>query len=65
LTGVRGRGSATHDVDEGKHGGSGVQTNGGARTDPVGTAGPLKARDAITFGQRVASMCPAPSDKRA
>jgi hypothetical protein len=39
-----------------------VETVGRARTGPVG---PLKARDVIAFGRHVASMCPAPSDRRA
>jgi hypothetical protein len=42
-----------------------VETVGSARTDPVGTAGPLKARGFAEFGRRVASACPAPSDRRA
>jgi hypothetical protein len=37
-------------VDEAKHRGDGVETKGGAQTGPVGTAGPLKARNAIAFG---------------
>jgi hypothetical protein len=35
-------------------GDSGVETAGSARTGPVGTAGPLKARGAVAFGWRVA-----------
>jgi hypothetical protein len=64
MTEAHGRGLATHGVDEAKCGGD-VEINGGARIDPIGTAGPLKARGAIAFGRRVASTCPVPSDRQA
>jgi hypothetical protein len=64
ATGAHGKGSATHDVDEVKRGG-GVETISGARTGPVRTVGPLKACGFSEFGQRMASMCPMPSDRLA
>jgi hypothetical protein len=51
ATGAHGSGSATHQRGRGD---GGVETVDNTRTGPVGTARPLKARDAIAFSWRVA-----------